>query len=106
MVKLLRAAVMEDKTKKVLRRVGLALGTVGTLGLVFVLNKNRRQATESEPKWARPGMWVTFRAELMPGREREARTFRVRQLLPQDRVNLEGFSGEHSRNEFERLRLD
>jgi hypothetical protein len=97
---------MEDKTKKILGRMALALGTVGTLGLVYVLNKNRRQATAGESRWARPGMWVTFRAELMPGRESEARTFRIREVLPQERVRLEGFAGEHSRDEFERLRFD
>ncbi len=97
---------MEEKTKKILSRVALALGTVSTLGLVFVLNKNRRPGPIPEETWARPGMWVTFRAELMPGREREARTFRVHKLLAQERVSLEGFAGEHSRDEFERLRLD
>ncbi|MGH9945216.1 MAG: hypothetical protein ACRD9R_22930 [Pyrinomonadaceae bacterium] len=55
-------------------------------------------------RWARPGMRVTFRAEVMPGREREARTFRVAQLLSSDRVVLDGVAGEHSENEFEPVR--
>jgi hypothetical protein len=97
---------MEGKTKKALQRIGLALGTVGTLGLVFVLHKNRRQAAPPAERWARPGMWVTFRAELMPGRDREARSYRVSELLLNDRVRLEGFVGEHTRDEFEPLRFD
>jgi hypothetical protein len=55
-------------------------------------------------KWARPGMNVTFRAELMPGRSRSERTFRVIQLLPSGRVLLEGFAGEHAEQEFEPAR--
>ena len=54
--------------------------------------------------WARPGMDVTFRAELMPGRERAGRTFRVAELLPSGRVRLEGTAGEHAENEFEPAR--
>ena len=51
--------------------------------------------------WARPGMSVTFRAELMPGREPSERTFRVAELLPSGRVRLEGVTGEHNEKEFE-----
>ncbi len=50
--------------------------------------------------WARPGMLVTFRAELMPGRDREERTFRVKELLPSGRVTLDGAIGEHAEREF------
>ena len=50
--------------------------------------------------WARPGMLVTFRAELMPGREREKRTFRVKELLTNGRVLLHGVDGEHAEGEF------
>jgi hypothetical protein len=49
-------------------------------------------------------MSVTFRAELMPGRDRDARTFRVAELLPSGRVTLEGFAGEHTETEFEAAR--
>jgi len=51
--------------------------------------------------WARPGMLVTFRAELMPGRERQDRTFRIKELLPSGRVSLHGVDGEHVEKEFE-----
>ena len=55
-------------------------------------------------RWARPGMRVTFRAELMPGRDRAERTFRVAELLPSGRVRLEGTGTEHAENEFEAAR--
>lgn len=55
-------------------------------------------------RWARPGMEVTFRAELMPGRARSERTFRVASIHPSGRVTLEGFTGDHSEPEFEPIR--
>ena len=51
--------------------------------------------------WARPGMAVTFRAELMPGRASAERTFRVTHVLPSRRVLIEGITGEHTAAEFE-----
>ena len=72
------------------------------------MNGNRESEKEerdrSADKWARPGMSVTFRAELMPGRDRAERTFRVVKMLPSRRVTLEGFAGEHTETEFEPLR--
>ena len=56
--------------------------------------------------WARPGMLVTFRAELMPGRDGRERTFRVKELLPSGRVLLHGVEGEHAEKEFERVQFD
>jgi len=55
-------------------------------------------------RWARPGMSVTFRAEIMPSRDRAERTFRVVKLLPSKRVLLEGVAGEHTESEFEPVR--
>ena len=49
-------------------------------------------------------MSVTFRAQLMPGRTRSERTFRVAEVLPSSRVTLEGFTGEHTETEFEAIR--
>ncbi len=66
--------------------------------------KRRHQAAALEDKWARPGMKVIFRAELMPSRETAERTFRVVALLPSGRVLLEGVSGEHAEKEFERIK--
>ncbi len=54
----------------------------------------------------RPGMLVTFRAELMPGRDRHERTFRVKELLSSGRVSLHGVDGEHAEKEFEPVQLD
>ncbi|MDQ3801163.1 MAG: hypothetical protein M3384_17205 [Acidobacteriota bacterium] len=51
--------------------------------------------------WARPEMSVTFRAELMPGKNRDERTFRIAEVLANDRVILHGFTGEHRESEFE-----
>ena len=51
--------------------------------------------------WARPEMPVTFRAEIMPGKSREERTFRIEKVLRNGRVTLYGFAGEHRESEFE-----
>lgn len=56
--------------------------------------------------WARPGMQVTFRAELMPGRDRHERTFVVKELLPSGRVSLHGADGEHAEKEFDPIVFD
>jgi hypothetical protein len=56
--------------------------------------------------WARPGMMVTFRAELMPGRDGNERTFRVKELLASGRVSLHGVDGEHAEKEFEPIQFD
>jgi len=51
--------------------------------------------------WARPEMQLTFRAEIMPGKSREERTFRVSAVLPNGRVTLHNFPDEHREGEFE-----
>ena len=51
--------------------------------------------------WARPEMMVTFRAEIMPGRDREQRTFRIKHVLPNGRITLYDFIGEHRQGAFE-----
>ncbi len=51
--------------------------------------------------WARPEMQVTFRAEIMPGKSREERTFRISTVLPNGRVRLHRFPDEHLESEFE-----
>lgn len=53
--------------------------------------------------WARPEMQVTFRAEIMPGRTREERTYRVKSVRPNGRVTLYDFPDEHREGEFERI---
>jgi hypothetical protein len=90
---------------------GLAAGAVGAALLLrrketagqtrsIYPEYNRRDAD----RWARPGMSVTFRAQLMPGRTRSERTFRVAEVLPSGRVMLEDFTGEHTETEFEAIR--
>ena len=63
---------------------------------LFKKSKESRQNV-----WARPEMNVTFRAEIMPGKSREERTFRIEKVLPNGRVVLYDFAGEHIENEFE-----
>lgn len=98
---------------------GLAL-TVGGLSAIVLLGRKKQpppqqpysalRRREVEPqernlnRWARPGMSVTFRGELMPGRQRAERTFRIAELLPSGRVRLQGVAGEHTEHEFERAR--
>jgi len=53
--------------------------------------------------WARPEMPVTFRAEIMPGLEREERTYRIETVLANGRVTLHGFPGEYRETAFEAI---
>ena len=86
---------------------GLALGA-GAFGAVTAYWKKKNVLTEKKvgDVWARPGMPVTFRAEVMPGRDRNQRTFLVRELLPSGRVSLHGVDGEHAEKEFDRVQFD
>jgi hypothetical protein len=51
--------------------------------------------------WARPEMHVTFRAEIMPDRSREERTYRIATVLANARVTLHDFPGEYRETAFE-----
>lgn len=51
--------------------------------------------------WASVGMQLTFRAEVMPGREPADRMFTVARALANGRVELRGLAGEHAETEFE-----
>ena len=87
---------------------GMALGA-GAIGAVNAYWK-RKNVWHAEKKpadvWARPGMPVTFRAEVMPGRDRNERTFVVKELLPSGRVSLQGVDGEHAEKEFDPVQFD
>ncbi len=60
-----------------------------------------RSAATTGSVWARPGMVVIFRAELMPGRTVAERSFRITRVLSNHRVLVEGINGEHTASEFE-----
>ena len=94
---------MKSGTKRLLGGIAIAAGTIGaTVALVKNRSMPGRRKMQKRPSvWARPGMEVTFRAELMPSRDREERTYRVKELLPSGRVLLHGVSGEHAEKEFE-----
>lgn len=67
----------------------------------MIFFKKPSNGSHKESVWARPNMKVTFRLEVMPGRSREERTFRIEKVLSNGRVVLEGFSGEHRQGAFE-----
>jgi hypothetical protein len=95
---------MRKGTKRLLGGLALAAGAVGAAGAYMGRKKKvkpKRALDNPANVWARPGMTVTFRAELMPGRDREERTARVKDLLPSGRVTLYEVSGEHAEKEFE-----
>ncbi len=86
---------------------GLAIGA-GAVSAASAYLKKKKVATPKKTGdvWARPGMPVTFRAELMPGRDRHQRTFLVKELLSSGRVSLQGVDGEHAEKEFEPIQFD
>ena len=101
---------MKKGTKRLLGGLALGAAALGAIGAI-IMNRDRdsnrkRQRNKNAPLdvWARPGMNVTFRAELMPGRDASERTFRVTNLLPSGRVLLDGVAGEHAQKEFEPIR--
>lgn len=49
-------------------------------------------------------MRLTFRAEVMPGRESDQRTYTVARVLANGRVELSGLIGQHAEAEFEAAR--
>ena len=65
--------------------------------------KKQERASVVKRVWARPEMQVTFRAEIMPGRTREERTYRIKSVRPNGRVTLYDFPDEHREGEFERI---
>jgi hypothetical protein len=92
-----RLSRMGKRTKLLLKSLAVTLGTLG----VGLWMRRRRAHRLPQNVWARPGMKVTFRAELMPGRDAAQRTFRVKKILPNGRIILDGVSGEHVEAEFE-----
>ncbi|HJR07079.1 MAG TPA: hypothetical protein VJ842_07475 [Pyrinomonadaceae bacterium] len=103
---------MRRTAKGLLGGLALAVGGLGAVALLKGRAKRSARGREERreererglDRWARPGMSVTFRGELMPGRQRAERTFRIVELLPSGRVRLEGVAGEHTEHEFETVR--
>jgi hypothetical protein len=95
---------MKKGTKLLLGGLTVAAAAAGAFATV-IMNRDqkpkRRLRDSSSDRWARPGMSVTFRAELMPGRDADERTFKVTDLLPSGRVLLDRVAGEHAQKEFE-----
>ena len=96
---------MKKRTGWVIGAIALAAGAIGAAS-TYWKRKNMHATRKAGDVWARPGMMVTFRAELMPGRERHERTFRVKELLSSGRVLLHDVDGEHAEKEFEPIQLD
>jgi hypothetical protein len=96
---------MKKRTGWLIGAFALSAGAIGAAS-AYWKRKNVDATKKVGNVWARPGMMVTFRAELMPGRERHERTFQVKQLLPSGRVLLHGVDGEHAEKEFEPIQFE
>ena len=96
---------MRNRTRWLLGGVALGAGAIGAVN-AYWKRKNVQTERKAGDVWARPGMPVTFRAELMPGRERHERTFLVKELLPSGRVSLQDVDGEHAEKEFEPVQVN
>jgi hypothetical protein len=96
---------MKKRTTWILSGLALGAGLVSAAS-GYWKKKNVQATKKVGDVWARPGMPVTFRAELMPGRDRHERTFLVKELLSSGRVSLQGVDGEHAEKEFERIQFD
>lgn len=100
---------MKKSTKRLFGGIALAAGAMGAIGAVMLKKNNKaggtsRKRDKTPDRWARPGMEVVFRAELMPGRHTSERTYHVTTLLPSGRVLLDGVAGEHAEKEFQPIR--
>ncbi|HET6975416.1 MAG TPA: hypothetical protein VFI24_03775 [Pyrinomonadaceae bacterium] len=96
---------MKQRTRWLLGGFALGAGALGAAS-AYWKKKNVHAEKKVADVWARPGMPVTFRAELMPGRDRQQRTFMVKELLSSGRVSLQGVDGEHAEKEFEPVHFD
>ena len=96
---------MKQRTRWLLGGFALGAGAIGAVG-AYWKKKNVLTEKKAGDVWARPGTPVTFRAELMPGRDRDQRTFLAKELLPSGRISLHGVDGEHAEKEFEPIHFD
>ena len=95
---------MKNRTRWLLGGLALGAGAIGAVNAYW--KRNMQTERKVGDVWARPGMAVTFRAEVMPGRDRLERTFLVKELLPSGRVSLHGVDGEHAEKEFDPVQFD
>ncbi len=96
---------MKQRTRWLLGGLALGAGVISAVS-AFWKKKDVPSVKKVGNVWARPGMPVTFRAELMPGRDRDQRTFLVKELLASGRVSLHGVDGEHVEKEFDPVQFD
>jgi len=96
---------MKKRTRWLLGGLAVGAGAIGAVG-AYWKKRNVNSSKKAGDVWARPGMPVTFRAELMPGRDRHDRTFLVKELLSNGRVSLHDAAGEHAEKEFEPIQFD
>ena len=66
--------------------------------------RRRKKSARAFPIWTSAGRALTFRAELMPGRDSSERTYTVGRMLASGRVELVGLTGQHTEAEFEPAR--
>jgi hypothetical protein len=96
---------MTKRTRWLLGGLAIGAGAIGAVTAYWKRNKVQPEKKVGDV-WARPGMRVAFRAELMPGRDRHERTFVVKELLSSGRVSLYDADGEHAEKEFEPVQFD
>ena len=79
----------------------------GVLFILMLKSKLRKLRGLGKHKSVLPsaavGMRLTFRAEVMPGRETSERTFEVARVLTNGRIELATLQGQHAMTEFEPL---
>ena len=79
----------------------------GVLFTLMLKNKLRKLRGFGKQQSVLPsaavGMRLTFRAEVMPGREKSERTFEVARVLNNGRIELATLQGQHAITEFEPL---
>ena len=70
---------------------------------MLMRNTRRAKRNRSSGSSVTAGARLTFRAELMPGRDAGERTYEVKQLLRNGRIELANLEGQHSLAEFEAI---
>ncbi len=97
---------MNKRTRWLLSGFAIGAGAIGAANAYWKKKNVLSEKKVATNVWARPGMPVTFRAEVMPGRDRHQRTFLVKELLPSGRIALHEVDGEHAEKEFEPIQFD